>query len=156
MVYLHSLNEITVYTDGASSGNPGPAGWATIFPDCEYSGAFVGTNNIAELEAIVAAIEYCPPNTYLTVMTDSRCCINWITGKWKPKKENARRRVEHLRWLGKLKNIRPIFVHVKGHSGVPGNERADRLAVHERKLMARAQLPAIIAAQRRAILQCQR
>ena len=128
---------IVVHTDGAASGNPGPAGWAAIFPDDEISGAFVGTNNTAELEAIVSAIEHAWPGSHLEIRTDSRCCINWITGKWPTKNSNTKRMVSHLHFVASINDITFDLIHVHGHSGVEGNERADKLAVLERKLMAR-------------------
>ncbi len=129
---------IVVYTDGASSGNPGPAGWAAIFPDEEISGAFVGTNNAAELEAIVSAIEHAWPNSHLEIRTDSKCCIKWITGEWRTKLPHIGKMVRHLHFVADLKNVTFDLVHVHGHKGIEGNERADKLAVLERLLMARA------------------
>jgi len=137
VVYSPLLNKIIVYTDGASSGNPGPAGWAAIFPDEEISGAFYGTNNVAELEAIVSAIEFGPSNSHLEIRTDSMTCINWITRKWRAHQPNIARMLRHLRFVASARNVRFDLRHVRGHSGVEGNERADKLAVLERKLMAR-------------------
>jgi ribonuclease HI len=119
------------YTDGACSGNPGPAGAGVvaISPDgkshelVEYLGE--ATNNVAELTAILRALEWIPKGARAVVVrTDSQYAIGVLQKGWKAKanqdlvgkaKEAVRARHAHL-------------VYVPGHQGVALNERADQLA----------------------------
>jgi len=123
---------ICVYTDGACSGNPGPAGIGVVLRYKEktkeisrYLGQ--GTNNIAELEAIKTGL-LAVKNRDLPVIvfTDSSYALGLLTKGWKAKQNIAL--VEEIRRLtATFKRLR--FVKVKGHSGHVDNERADRLAV---------------------------
>ncbi len=125
---------ITVYTDGACSGNPGPAGsGAVILQDDEVvheisQSLGQGTNNIAELTAIKLALEYLKhhQDSPIILFTDSTYCIGLLTKNWK-----AKANVELVAELRELKDkFKALTIkHVKGHSGHPGNERADLLAV---------------------------
>lgn len=119
------------YADGACSGNPGPAGLGVVFIDdgkvteiSEYLGT--ATNNIAELTAILRALEAAKgsPRT-LVVHTDSQYAIGVLAKGWKPK-ANQELIAGIKRVLAERKGTR--FVYVKGHAGIPLNERADELA----------------------------
>ncbi len=125
--------EWTAYTDGACSGNPGPAGagMVVIGPDGKISEGydFVGvssTNNVAELTAILRALEAIPPAAQtIAIHTDSKYAIGVLTKGWKAKANQeliARTRAV----LGKRPKVQILYV--PGHSGVPMNERADELA----------------------------
>lgn len=119
-----------VYTDGACTGNPGPAGLGVVIvlPEArveisEYLGE--GTNNIAELTAILRGIEEAPTEGHLVVHTDSQYAIGVLSKNWKPKKNveliaEIRERMRARRRIS--------FVYVPGHAGVPLNERCDQLA----------------------------
>ena len=119
------------YTDGACTGNPGPAGsgWVVVAPGGSpvesYAYLGEGTNNIAELTAILRALHEVPPDQPLVVYTDSQYAIGVLTKGWKAKanKELIEGIREELRGHT---NVR--FVYVPGHAGVPMNERADELA----------------------------
>jgi ribonuclease HI len=124
---------IVVYTDGACSGNPGPCGIGVVIMAgghreelSEYLGT--GTNNIAELTAIERALEEIPAGDRarpIYVHSDSSYSIGLLTKNWKAKANQAL--VARLRALAKeFANLH--LVKVKGHSGVPENERADELA----------------------------
>lgn len=123
---------IHIYTDGASSGNPGPSGIGVILRygghEKEISRSIgVATNNIAELEAIRAGLEAVRRKDLpVRVYTDSQYAYGLLTQGWKAKMN--RERVETLReMMGGFKDLK--LIKVKGHAGDPANERADRLAV---------------------------
>jgi ribonuclease HI len=123
--------DLIAYTDGACSGNPGPAGLGVVLlvrgerrELSEYLGT--ATNNIAELTAILRVAEVLEPTTEpLVVHTDSQYAIGVLTKGWKPKVN-----IELIADIKqKLKPFRGLsLVYVRGHAGVPLNERADQLA----------------------------
>lgn len=122
---------VQLWTDGACSGNPGPAGLGVYLEHgevvrerSEYLGE--GTNNIAELTAILRGLEMVSdPSTPVDVMTDSEYCIGLLALGWKAKANKDL--VEELRGIwARFTDVQ--LVKVKGHAGVPGNERADELA----------------------------
>jgi ribonuclease HI len=121
---------VAAYTDGACSGNPGPAGLGVVMLRgkerselSEYLG--VGTNNVAELTAILRAVEAYEGELPLLVHTDSQYAIGVLTKGWKPKvnQELIARTKEEMKRVKQLS-----LVYVPGHAGVPLNERADELA----------------------------
>lgn len=125
-------NAICIYTDGACSGNPGPAGIGVVMlyqGHCKEVSRYIGmaTNNIAELEAIKTGLESVKNKDLPVILfTDSSYSLGLLTQGWKAKQNQAL--VQKVRSLAKrFKNLK--FVKVKGHSGHPENERADRLAV---------------------------
>ncbi len=122
---------IQLWTDGACTGNPGPAGLGVLMRDgaesqelSEYLGQ--GTNNIAELAAILRGLELVSDRTRpVDVMTDSAYCVGLLTQGWKAKANQAL--IAELRALyATFKDVR--IIKVPGHSGVPDNEKADELA----------------------------
>jgi ribonuclease HI len=123
-------NGWTAYTDGACTGNPGPAGAGTILiaPGGKIRETYAylgqGTNNIAELTAVLNALELTPRAEPLVLHTDSQYAIGVLTKGWKAKANVAL--VERIREA--LRGRKVHFVYVPGHSGVPMNERADELA----------------------------
>jgi ribonuclease HI len=118
------------YTDGACTGNPGPAGSGTIViaPGGKISESYAylgeGTNNVAELTGILHALEATPIGEPLVVHTDSKYAIGVLSKGWKAKANGAL--IETIR--KKLHGRAVHFVYVPGHAGVPLNERADELA----------------------------
>jgi ribonuclease HI len=124
---------ITVYTDGACAGNPGPMGIGVVIVDrterrelSEYLG--IGTNNIAELTAILRALQEIPSSQRhrpIRVHSDSAYSIGLLSKNWK-----AKANVELVAQLRALaaEFAQLHFVKVKGHAGVPENERCDVLA----------------------------
>jgi ribonuclease HI len=124
-------NAIHVWTDGACTGNPGPAGLGVVIIDgeqkrelSEYLGE--GTNNIAELMAIFRGLEEVTDKSRpVVVYSDSAYSIGLLTQNWKAKANQQL--VEKLRALTKqFGDLR--FVKVAGHAGVALNERVDELA----------------------------
>jgi ribonuclease HI len=127
---------IEVWTDGACSGNPGPMGIGVVVVDgsareevSEYLG--VGTNNIAELVAIERGLEVVlnrakgEAGRPVRVYSDSSYSIGLLEKGWKAKANQ-----ELVARLRKLVAMVPHleFVKVRGHAGVPENERCDELA----------------------------
>ena len=125
-------NAVLVFTDGASSGNPGPSGIGVLLVYKENEkriSRFIGqaTNNIAELKAIQAGLqEIKNKNLPVRVFTDSGYAYGLLSLGWKPKKN-----VELVQTIQKaLSTFKDVkLIKVKGHAGIPENEIADRLAV---------------------------
>src|SRR6185436_20309675 len=123
---------IHVWTDGACSGNPGLAGLGVVIvgdgPQREIS-EYLGeaTNNIAELSAILRGLGAVADRSRpVIVYSDSAYSIGLLTQNWKAKKNVEL--VEQLRALCRqFRDLR--FVKVAAHSGIPLNERVDKLAV---------------------------
>lgn len=129
---VHEPGTIIVYADGACSGNPGPAGIGVVVQDgpvrrelSKFLG--VGTNNIAELSAIMeAALLIEQPERPVRIHTDSKYAIGVLSMGWKAKaNQELIARVKQA--LVRLKDLQ--LIHVPGHAGVVLNERADVLAV---------------------------
>ena len=121
---------VILYTDGACTGNPGPMGIGVVMLDgkerkelSEFIGE--GTNNIAELTAIVRALEISPRDRTVVLHADSAYALGLLGKGWKAKANQAL--VEKMRALAReFKDLR--LVKVAGHAGVSENERADQLA----------------------------
>lgn len=138
-----------MYADGACTGNPGPGGWGVIIatPDgkvVELGGADPQTtNNKMELTAVGKALRHLEKSTDpIDIYTDSTYVINgitkWIWGwrkrDWKTAEGKDVANAEYWKRLSALVAARPKeggveFKYVRGHSGVPGNERVDEIAV---------------------------
>ncbi len=126
------------YTDGACSGNPGAGAWAyrIEWPDGRVDEAAGGewhtTNNREELKAVREALRAFRARVgddaswRVIVRTDSQNVINWLSRTWKRKKN-----LDLYPDIDRLVDSRVSFEHVRGHSGDPGNERVDALAVEE-------------------------
>lgn len=121
---------VIVYADGACSGNPGPAGLGVVFIDgaqrielSEFLGQ--GTNNIAELTAILRALDELGSDRAAVIHTDSQYAIGVLQKGWKAK-ANVELIVAIKAVLATRKATR--LVYVPGHAGVVLNERADELA----------------------------
>jgi ribonuclease HI len=122
---------IHLYTDGASSGNPGPSGIGVLLQYGQHEkevSRYIGmaTNNIAELEAIRVGLELIRnPDKPVRVYTDSSYALGLLSKGWKAKK-NQELVSDIRRQIARFKDIR--FIKVKGHAGHAQNERADKLA----------------------------
>ncbi|RYE43366.1 MAG: ribonuclease HI [Sphingobacteriales bacterium] len=131
---------IELFTDGASSGNPGPGGYGAILRAGQHykelsEGYRKTTNNRMELMAVIKGLEALKsPKQDVVIHSDSKYVIDSIEKRWvhgwvaKGFKDKKNKDL-WLRYLdvAKLHNIR--FVWVKGHAGHPENERCDQLAV---------------------------
>ncbi len=122
---------LVAYTDGACTGNPGPAGLGVVLmdgADRRELSMYLGhaTNNIAELTAIEEALKIAKePTRPLVIHTDSQYAIGVLSKGWKAKanQELIARIKATLKPFKKLE-----LRYVKGHAGIPDNERADELA----------------------------
>lgn len=133
---------IEIYTDGACRGNPGPGGWGAWLKrgDDEkelFGGELNTTNNRMELMAAIQALEALNYPCAVRLHSDSKYVlqgitewmINWKKRGWKTaakktvKNEDLWRRLDAV-----MQNHQIDWSWVKGHSGNPGNERADQLA----------------------------
>ncbi len=131
---------IEIFTDGSSSGNPGPGGYGVILRLGKHykelsAGYRKTTNNRMELMAVIKGLEAIKNlNQAVTIYSDSKYVIDSIEKKWVygwVKKGFAGKKNKDL-WLrylevSKLHQIK--FVWVRGHDGHPENERCDELAV---------------------------
>lgn len=131
---------IYLYTDGASSGNPGPGGYGVVLKcaghELELSGGFaLTTNNRMELLAVIKGLEAIRwKNAEVHVVSDSSYVVNAINKGWLfnwEKNGFAKAKNPDLwrRFLPLYRSHRVSFHWIKGHAGHPENERCDALAV---------------------------
>ncbi len=139
------MNKLTIYTDGACSGNPGPGGWGAVLLSGAHrkeisGGARNTTNNRMELLAAIEALEALRGPSQIDLYTDSTYLKNGITNWIKRWKKNGWKRRSGKRFLP-VKNEelwrrldrlvakhRVSFHWLEGHAGHPENERCDKLA----------------------------
>lgn len=133
-------HKVIIYTDGASSGNPGPGGYGAVLisggHQKELSQGFkCTTNNRMELLAVIVALETLKvEKCEVTVYTDSKYVADAVTKGWLfawVKKDFKGKKNADLwkRFLKVYPKHRVKFVWVKGHANIAGNERCDYLAV---------------------------
>jgi ribonuclease HI len=131
---------ITIYTDGAARGNPGPGGYGTVLLSGQFrkelsDGFELTTNNRMELLAVIVGLEALKiENSLVTIYSDSKYVVdavekgwiwNWIKTRFKGKKNEDL----WLRFVKIYQKHQVKFVWVKGHANIPENERCDQLAV---------------------------
>jgi len=131
---------ITVYTDGAARGNPGPGGYGIVLKSGRHRreisrGYRLTTNNRMELMAVIVALESLKiPGSNVTVYTDSRYVADAVGKKWLfdwERKEFKKKKNPDLwrRFLDAYRKHKVNFVWIRGHANIPENELCDRLAV---------------------------
>jgi ribonuclease HI len=131
---------VTIHTDGAASGNPGPGGYGAVLEAGQFrkelwGGFRLTTNNRMELLAVIVALEALKrPGMEVTVVSDSKYVVDavekgWLFG-WE-KKGFAKIKNPDLwkRFLKVFRQHRVRFTWIRGHNGHPLNELCDRLAV---------------------------
>ena len=141
---MEQKRQVTIYTDGACTGNPGPGGYGTvlIFDDNrrELSGGFrLTTNNRMELLAAIEGLEALKESHQVTLYSDSRYVVDGMSKGWAEKwrkngwRRNKRERAINPDMWGRLLDLcekhEVEFRWVRGHAGNPNNERCDQLAV---------------------------
>lgn len=122
---------IVAYTDGASSGNPGPAGVGIVLrfgsKEREISKHIgIATNNVAELMAIMTALKAIRTTQIpVRLCTDSQYCFGLLSLGWKPKR-NEKLVADIKKLMERFKDLK--ILKIAAHAGIDDNERADRLA----------------------------
>ncbi|MBQ2839780.1 MAG: ribonuclease HI [Oscillospiraceae bacterium] len=142
------MKKVTIYTDGACSGNPGPGGWGAIL---EYNGTEkelsggeeMTTNNRMELTGVISALRALREPCEVSLYTDSKYIVDGINQGWaekwrsngwmRNKKEKALNPDLWEELLNLIKTHQVTFIWVKGHAANPKNNRCDELAVAESK-----------------------
>ena len=131
---------ILLYTDGASSGNPGPGGYGVILKCGGYvkemsEGFRLTTNNRMELLAVIKGLEAINwDNAQVHVWSDSSYVVNAINKGWLENwQQKGFAKVKNpdlwIRLIPQLRRHRVAFHWIKGHAGHPENERCDAMAV---------------------------
>ena len=136
------MSRVEIYTDGACRGNPGPGGWGALLTSGEHvrelSGAeALTTNNRMELTAVIRALAALKRPSEALIYTDSEYVRkgitewvkNWKARGWKTADRKPVKNQDLWEQLDALAARHKIeWRWVRGHSGVPGNERVDQLA----------------------------
>lgn len=141
---MNDVPFVTIYTDGACTGNPGPGGYGVVLVSgerrCELSGGYrQTTNNRMEMMAAIVGLESLKRRCRVTLVSDSRYLIDALSLGWavrwraqgwrRNKREAALNRDLWARLLDLCARHELRFEWVRGHAGHPENERCDRLAV---------------------------
>lgn len=137
------MKEVTIYTDGACSGNPGPGGWGALLIYGKKERELYGhddetTNNRMEMKAVIEALKTLKEPCKVKIVTDSKYVLQgmteWVHGwqrrGWKNAEKKPVKNVDL--WLELIQAVKPHTIEwewVKGHSGNELNERVDKLAV---------------------------
>ena len=140
------MREVTIYTDGSCSCNPGPGGWGAVLiymgREKEISGGNSDTtNNRMEMTAVIEALSSLKEPCRVELYSDSKYVVDSITKKWVYswkkkgwKKSDGKEALNIDLWEKLLSLLEIHDVHfnwVKGHADNEYNERCDRLAVAE-------------------------
>lgn len=138
------INKVTIYTDGACSGNPGPGGWAAILMAGGASKELCGgeestTNNRMELMAVIQGLKALKRPCEVDLYSDSAYVVNaflqnwvgkWARNGWKNSAKAEVANVDLWKELIALTSVHKVnFIKVKGHSSNEYNNRCDELAV---------------------------
>ena len=133
---------VTIFTDGACRGNPGPGGWGALLQVGATEKELWGgepntTNNRMELTAVIRALEALKRPVAVRIHTDSQYVQkgisqwihNWKKNGWRTKNKKPVKNADLWQRLDILSSQHDVaWIWVKGHAGHPGNERADKLA----------------------------
>ncbi len=151
---MSERKQVTIFTDGACKGNPGPGGWAAVLLYQQLRKELSGgvrrtTNNRMELTALVQALEILKEPCEVDVHTDSQYLqhaftkgwlANWKRNGWRTKDKQPVQNRDLWEKLDKLRELHTARFHwVRGHGSSPENNRCDLLAVQASN---RSNLPA--------------
>jgi ribonuclease HI len=136
-----SDNQVTIYTDGAARGNPGPGGYGVVLlykgHRKEISAGYRRTtNNRMELLAVIVALEALTrKDISIKIYSDSKYVVDAVTKGWIWEWERKRFKKKKnpdlwMRYIGLHRQFSIEFFWVKGHASIPENERCDELAVN--------------------------
>ena len=140
------MKQVTIYTDGACSGNPGPGGWGAILRYRSIERAISGgevetTNNRMELTAVLRAFSLLKEPCEVTLCSDSKYVMDGLSKGWAEswrrngwRKSDKKPALNADLWQQLLEAVAPHKIHyqwIKGHAGHPENERCDAMAVAE-------------------------
>jgi ribonuclease HI len=143
---MAAVTEVTIYTDGACSGNPGPGGWAAILIAGNYrkelsGGEALTTNNRMELSGVINGLRALTRPCKVTIFSDSAYVVNafnqnwigkWMTNGWKNSAKAEVANADLWKELAVLTATHQVtFSKVKGHADDELNNRCDELAVAE-------------------------
>ena len=149
---VNNMDEVTIYTDGACSGNPGPGGWGAILMLGENRKEISGgsentTNNIMELTAVIEALKILKRPCKVNIYSDSAYVVNaflqkwiygWMKKGWKTAGGDPVKNKELWQELYSLTKTHVVtFNKVKGHADNEFNNRCDEMAVAESKKFTR-------------------
>ena len=149
---VNNMDEVTIYTDGACSGNPGPGGWGAILMLGENRKEISGgsentTNNIMELTAVIEALKILKRPCKVNVYSDSAYVVNaflqkwiygWMKKGWKTAGGDPVKNKELWQELYSLTKTHDVtFNKVNGHADNEFNNRCDEMAVAESKKFTR-------------------
>ncbi|TXI12478.1 MAG: ribonuclease HI [Polynucleobacter sp.] len=137
-----TLGKVTIYTDGACKGNPGPGGWGVVLKSGDkekhlHGGETLTTNNRMEMTAVIEALKALKMPCHVSLYTDSKYVMQgvteWLSGwkarGWKTAGKDPVKNIDLWQEIDSLLGTHEITWHwVKGHAGHPGNELADALA----------------------------
>lgn len=138
------MNDVTIYTDGACSGNPGPGGYGVILQSGKYEKEISGgepstTNNRMELMAVIVGLKALKRPCVVKLYSDSQYVVNmvkqgwlqkWKRNGWMRNKSEPAKNVDLLKELDAQLQIHQVeMIWVKGHADNPYNNRCDELAV---------------------------
>lgn len=146
---MEEKTKVTLYTDGACSGNPGVGGYGAILVHVDSNGVKhekefsqgykMTTNNQMELLAVIVGLEALKKPCNVTVYSDSKYVVDafnnkwidgWIAKGWKTAGKSPVKNVDLWKRLLEAKKLHDVeFIWVKGHAGHEYNERCDTLAV---------------------------
>ncbi len=143
---MGEISEVTIYTDGACSGNPGPGGWAAILIAGNFKKELSGgeaqtTNNRMELAGVINGLRALKRPCKVTIYSDSAYIVNafnqkwlakWMTNGWKNSAKAEVANADLWKELAVLTATHQVtFSKVKGHADDELNNRCDELAVAE-------------------------
>ena len=140
------MEQVTIFTDGACSGNPGPGGWCAILRAGPHEKVLSGsdpetTNNRMELTAVIEGLAALKRPCRVQVVSDSKYVCDAVNERWLPawkrkgwKKSDGKPVLNPELWQrldALLASHKVAFTWIKGHAGHPENERCDAAAVAE-------------------------